>query len=118
MEDQENTTNTQNLAETLAKEMKSPIEIISEPQGNIKRIALPKSWKLIERDDKQYFPRPIRKTAKVTLHDTDSFIDYIPVINTITATKKDSNVTSRFPENNINTIIIKSKKRIVLKSKV
>lgn len=77
MEDQENTTNTQNLAETLAKEMKSPVEIISEPQGNIKRIALPDGWKLIEKDDERYSPRPIRKTAKVTLHDADSFIDYI-----------------------------------------
>ena len=77
MEYEENTINTQNLAETLAKEMKSPVEIISEPQGNIKRIALPDGWKLIEKDDKQYFPRPIRKTAKVKLHDADSFIDYI-----------------------------------------
>ena len=30
-----------NLAETLAREMKAPIEIISEPGGNIKRVALP-----------------------------------------------------------------------------
>ena len=30
-----------NLAETLARELKQPIEIISEPGGNLKRVALP-----------------------------------------------------------------------------
>lgn len=30
-----------NLAETLAREMKQPIELISEPAGSIKRVALP-----------------------------------------------------------------------------
>ena len=33
-----------NLAETLAREMKTPIELLSEPAGNLKRAALPPGW--------------------------------------------------------------------------
>lgn len=74
MESQEIT----NIAETLAREMKYPLEIISEPAGNIKRVALPPGWKLEEKDDdKKLLAAPRRKIAKVCLHDTDSFIDYI-----------------------------------------
>lgn len=74
MESQEIT----NIAETLAREMKQPIEIISEPAGNLKRVALPPGWKLEEKDDDQkLLATPRRKIAKVRLHDADSFIEYI-----------------------------------------
>lgn len=74
MESQEIT----NIAETLAREMKQPIEIISEPAGNLKRVALPPGWKLEEKDDDQkLLASPRRKIAKVRLHDADSFIEYI-----------------------------------------
>jgi uncharacterized protein YfdQ (DUF2303 family) len=67
-----------NLVETLAKEMKAPVEIISEAQGNIKRLALPPGWILVEKDDDaRLLEVPRRKIAKVRLHDADSFIDYI-----------------------------------------
>ncbi len=67
-----------NIAETLAREMKQPIEIISEPGGNLKRVALPPGWKLEERDDDQkLLVAPRRKIAKVRLHDAESFIEYI-----------------------------------------
>lgn len=67
-----------NIAETLAREMKQPIEIISEPNGNIKRVALPPGWKLEEKDDDQkLLAAPRRKLARVRLLDADSFIDYI-----------------------------------------
>ena len=36
-----------NIAETLAKEMKAPVEIISEAGGNMKRVALPPGWTLV-----------------------------------------------------------------------
>lgn len=73
MENQEMT----NIAETLAREMKTPIEIISEPGGNVKRLALPPGWKLEERDDdKKLLANPRRKLAHVRLHDADSFVDY------------------------------------------
>lgn len=66
-----------NLAETLARELKQPIEIISEPGGNLKRVALPPGWKLEEKDDdSKLLANPRRKLAKVRLHDADSFIDY------------------------------------------
>lgn len=66
-----------NLAETLAREMKSPVEIISEPGGNIKRVALPPEWNLLEYNDEEFLEQPRRKIAKVQLHDADSFIGYI-----------------------------------------
>lgn len=70
-------TETQNLAETLAREMKQPIEIISEPSGNVKRVALPPGWKLEERDDDaKLLATPRRKKSKVRLNDADSFIEY------------------------------------------
>lgn len=66
-----------NLAETLARELKQPIEIISEPGGNLKRVALPPGWKLEEKDDdSKLLAAPRRKLAKVRLHDAESFIDY------------------------------------------
>lgn len=66
-----------NLAETLAKEMKAPVEIISEPGGNLKRVALPPGWTLAERDDDaKLLAAPRRKLAKVRLLDAESFIDY------------------------------------------
>lgn len=67
-----------NIAETLAREMKQPIEIASEPAGNIKRVALPPGWSLEEKDDDaKLLAQPRRKIAKVRLHDADSFIDYV-----------------------------------------
>ncbi len=67
-----------NLAETLAREMKQPIEIISEPDGNLKRVALPPGWTLAEKDDDpRLLAQPRRKIAKVKLHDAESFIDYV-----------------------------------------
>ena len=41
-----------------------------------------------------------------------------PIANTVEAIKKDDNTTSGLPESSMNIIIIKSKNRIVLKSKV
>ncbi len=73
----DNTTTIANLAETLAREMKTPLEIASEPNGNIKRVALPPGWKLEERDDDaKLLDVPRRKLAKVKLHDPESFIGY------------------------------------------
>lgn len=58
--------------------MKTPLEIISEPGGNLKRVALPPGWTLQEKDDDQkLLATPRRKIAKVRLRDADSFIEYI-----------------------------------------
>lgn len=69
--------NQTNIADTLAREMKAPVEIISEAAGNLKRVALPPNWTFIEKDDDaKLLTAPRRKIAKVRLHDAESFIDY------------------------------------------
>lgn len=73
---QQNTT-TENLAETLAREIKNPIEIGSEPDAHVKRIALPPGWKLEERDEEKLLIAPRRKHATVELGEADSFVEYI-----------------------------------------
>ena len=50
-----------------------PIEIISN--GDIKRVALPPSWNLVEKDDERLLDKPRRKRADVRLHDVASFTD-------------------------------------------
>lgn len=66
-----------NLAETLAKEMKAPVEVIAGDSDVIRRLALPPGWTLVEKNDETLLERPLRKKARVTLSDADSFIDYV-----------------------------------------
>jgi len=70
-------TETENLAQTLSREMKAPTEIGSKPDAYIKRIALPPGWKLEERDEEKLLDAPRRKKATIELNDADSFVDYI-----------------------------------------
>lgn len=70
-------TETENLAQTLSREMKAPIEIGSNPESHIKRIAMPPDWKLEERDEEKLLAAPRRKKATIELNDADSFVDYI-----------------------------------------
>lgn len=65
-----------NIAETLAREMKQPIELLDHDLF-LKRAALPPGWTLIEKDDTKLNAKPRRKLASVRLNDADSFIDYI-----------------------------------------
>ena len=77
-------TTSENLAQTLAKEMKQPVEIacgpipgLYYPQGSVvKRIALPPGWTMVEKDDEKLLDSPVRKKASVRIKDTDSFIAY------------------------------------------
>lgn len=73
----ENKDQQNNLAETLAREMKAPVEIPSQIDQGFFRIALPPGWKLEERDEEKLFNTPRRKRAKVRLHDTESFVAYV-----------------------------------------
>ncbi|NIE67442.1 DUF2303 family protein [Burkholderia sp. Ax-1719] len=66
-----------NLAETLAKELKTPIEIASNLPAALRRVALPPGWSLEERDEEHRLTAPRRKHALVRLKDVDSFIDYV-----------------------------------------
>lgn len=66
-----------NFAETLAREIKTPIEIGSRDDLDIKRVALPPNWNIKEYDEEQRLATPRRKRAVVRVRDTQSFIDYI-----------------------------------------
>jgi len=68
---------TGNLAETLAREMKAPVEIGSEKNLGVRRIALPEGWTLKELDDEERMLRPRRKRGTARLIDAESFIDYV-----------------------------------------
>jgi len=67
-----------NIAETLAQELKTPVELFesTDPEG-LNRVALPPGWKVETFDNLKHFPAPMRKTAKVTTNDMQSFIDYL-----------------------------------------
>lgn len=67
----------QNLAETLAREMKQPIEIGSNTSAAVRRLALPPDWQLVEKDESKMLPKPLRKIAQVRVRDVDSFIEYV-----------------------------------------
>ncbi|KIP12914.1 hypothetical protein KY49_685 [Burkholderia sp. MSHR3999] len=66
-----------NLAETLAREMKQPIDIGSNTAAAVRRIALPPGWTLAEKDESNKLPAPLRKLATVRVRDADSFIEYV-----------------------------------------
>lgn len=66
---------TANIAETLAREIKAPVEFETGDAG-LRSYALPPGWKLEEKDDEKRFAKPRRKVAKVSLRDADSFVDY------------------------------------------
>lgn len=67
----------QNLAETLARELKQPHEIGSNTAAHIKRIALPEGWTVVEKDDSKTLERPLRKIAHVRVRDAESFVCYV-----------------------------------------
>ncbi len=68
---------TENIAETLAREMKSPVIIKSAASEDQQMALLPPGWTTKYNDDIQLRPTPRRKIAAVELNDADSFIDYI-----------------------------------------
>lgn len=67
----------ENIAETLARELKQPLEMSAGAPAGIRRIAVPPGWSINQSDDEKYFNTPRRKIAKVSLTETDSFIDYV-----------------------------------------
>ena len=73
----EQQTKPNNIAETLAKEMKSPMVFPDPIIDCISRIAYPPGWQITEFNDEKYRDTPIRKKATVRLIEIASFIDYI-----------------------------------------
>lgn len=72
----EELSNTGNIAETLAREMKKPVEFETGDAG-LRSFALPPGWTHEEIDDEKRMPKPRRKTARISTNDADSFTDYI-----------------------------------------
>ena len=66
-----------NIAETLAREMKHPEDVLLSSDLNMQRVALPPGWTVQEKDDEKLLAAPRRKVACVTLADADSFIAYL-----------------------------------------
>ena len=62
----------ENLAETIAREVRKPFSITNEKATFI---AVPDGWKLQDTESQQLTPR--RKRSKVSTNDADSFISYI-----------------------------------------
>lgn len=67
---------TQNLAETLAREMKQPMELAG-PDEHVRVAALPPGWIIDSKDHIALAPAPRRKVARVELLDADSLGTYI-----------------------------------------
>lgn len=69
---------TENMAQTLANELKQPISIAeSERFPAVRRVALPPGWSMREYNDETLQAEPTRKKAQVSLLDETSFIDYL-----------------------------------------
>ncbi|HRO60246.1 MAG TPA: DUF2303 family protein [Burkholderiaceae bacterium] len=68
---------TENLAQSLAREMKAPHPLKS-PDDDIQRhIALPPGWTMARLDDEQMLTQPRRVKGTVILNDADSFVAYV-----------------------------------------
>jgi uncharacterized protein YfdQ (DUF2303 family) len=66
----------QNLAQTLAREMKTPVIFNFEDAVDMKALALPPGWTQTQIDTEKYLQAPRRKKATVAVDDADSFIEY------------------------------------------
>lgn len=64
------------LAKALLDALQKPVEIVTIDH-NIQRAALPPGWTVHERDDVIFQDRPRRRTGKIDLTTSESFIDYI-----------------------------------------
>lgn len=69
--------NVENIAETIARELKQPRTIESPEQDSQRHLLLPPGWKREFLDDENLRYSPRRLKAHVTLRDADSFIEYV-----------------------------------------
>lgn len=69
---------TENIAQTIAKEFKAPSQIINKDETAIV-YALPPGWTTEDYDFEYLLKTPRRKTAKIKLNDTESFIEYVAI---------------------------------------
>lgn len=76
----------ENIAETLAKELKAPIEIFSDPVNGVRRIAIPFGWTTQQFDDEKLLEQPRRKIASPRFSEAKSFTDYMVMHSTANTT--------------------------------
>jgi uncharacterized protein YfdQ (DUF2303 family) len=69
-------TSSENIAETLARELKVP-EVLYDDQAGHQEFALPPGWKRESIDNDKLRTQPRRKIARLSLTETDSFIAYV-----------------------------------------
>ena len=67
----------ENLAETLARELKTPTTINSPADGTGRHLVLPPGWSHHTLDDDHLLVRPRRAKAQAITQDQDSFIGYL-----------------------------------------
>lgn len=70
----------ENLAETLAREIKEPIRMLSPDDSNEyagRHLLLPPGWKHEVIDDARFMSSPRRAQAKAVAEDVDSFLAYV-----------------------------------------
>lgn len=67
----------ENLAETLAREMKEPKVLINAVGQNFHGVALPPGWRYEAQDLEKLLSQPRRKIGRLKLTETESFTDYV-----------------------------------------
>jgi uncharacterized protein YfdQ (DUF2303 family) len=67
----------ENLAETLAREMKQPVVLFDHGNHNRWCVATPPGWTQALIDEEKLLDRPRRKTAQASLSDAESFVAYV-----------------------------------------
>jgi uncharacterized protein YfdQ (DUF2303 family) len=67
------------FVEQLAAEMQRPqiIQTATPATGMTSRVAVPKGWTIVDKDEARILPQPARKVATITANDADSFISYM-----------------------------------------
>lgn len=69
--------NQQNIAETLANEMKEPVILLQMGDKNhLNIVAHPKNWDVTTLDLEKHLEAPFRKKGQITIADVDSYIEY------------------------------------------
>jgi uncharacterized protein YfdQ (DUF2303 family) len=75
----------ENIAETLARELKAPQVLFGNHEDKRWLIATPPGWTRITVDDEEMLPAPRRKRAQVVLNDAESFVAYVKRHGSLTA---------------------------------
>lgn len=67
----------ENLAQTLKRELPTPIALSNPDGGGVQSFGVPAGWTVKEIDNEKLLPNPRRTKALATLNDAPSFIDFV-----------------------------------------